>query len=206
MKILLVKNKDDEYGELVEINELFAKMLIKLGKAKENGGFGAKIGDLYWCGESEVTEAKLKQEKGGANKKVYTTKRLRYSILKKPSVDKDVDFVNLLGARKTKKLCNGDCISVKHTNNGIRYLNLYPTGSELHRNIKASYFDVYNIVQSCPVVDHEKPLKKVLKSRGLWQEDWNDDTFLTTAKIAELEKELMPHYQKNINTEKEIIV
>lgn len=209
MKILLIKNKNDEFGELVEMNELFSKVLIALGKAKENGDYGAKIKDLYWCGKGKIVNSKRKQEKGGIDRRVYKTKRVGYSILKKPGTYNITPLSEILQNRIMNYFWTKHRITIVREDKksaNYTYDNPYPMGSTIHRSVKSPFLTTGPEVVNYSVIDYEKPLKKVLKSWGLWNEEWTAETYLSLKMIMQLEKDLNKLYAKKLGQEKETIV
>ncbi|MBQ8430670.1 MAG: hypothetical protein IJX26_01840 [Clostridia bacterium] len=162
MKLIIKKNPNDEYGELVEMNGLKAKYLIKKGKAHEINVKEAwlSIKDLYFCGFSRINDMKTRYRKGGVEEITRFATRSSYKIAK--NMEDDDLWLE------------------------IRNRNLYSSLKSLEimpfLNKDGTPYVFY--------VDYKRPLEQILKQHNLWQDDWTKDTYLHYSLIKSLEKHL----------------
>ena len=82
MELLIKENKNDTHGKVVNMNPLFAKIMIGLGKAEKKPK-GAKLKDLFWCELVKIHYSKSRLKKGEQPRKVYNTHIEDYKIMQK---------------------------------------------------------------------------------------------------------------------------
>ena len=102
MELLIKENINNEYGKIVNMNSLFAKIMIGLGKA-ENKPAGAKIKDLYWCSLGDISDSSKILKRGEQPKKSYKVCGIYYNIMQKENYEGGGDIFSF-----------NDGISIKH--------------------------------------------------------------------------------------------